>query len=53
MVYRLPAKPSKELGKNLRCLQDCVQEDKVFKQDLARLKRCRKAMAADAACGCD
>ena len=53
MVYRVPAKPSKELGKNLRCLQDCVQEDKVFKQDLARLKRCRKAMAADAACGCD
>jgi ArsR family transcriptional regulator len=52
MIYRLPEERSPELGKNLRCLQDCAQENKVFKQDLARLKRSAKAMAASGPCGC-
>ncbi len=52
MIYRLPKKPSPELTKNLCCLQDCVQEDKVFKQDLAKLKRGSKKMAATGPCGC-
>lgn len=52
MIYRLPRKPSSELEKNLKCLQDCVQEDKVFKQDLARLKKQSKSIAANSPCGC-
>jgi ArsR family transcriptional regulator len=46
IVYSLPAKPSRELDANLRCLQDCAQADKVFRQDLARLEKLR-------ACGCE
>ena len=46
MVYRLPAKPSPELARNLACLQDCAQEDKTFKQDLAALKKAAKSLAA-------
>lgn len=52
MVYQLPAHPSKELATNLRCLQDCVQEDPIFKRDLARRGRAEKTIAATAACGC-
>jgi ArsR family transcriptional regulator, arsenate/arsenite/antimonite-responsive transcriptional repressor len=53
MIYRLPEKPSPELAMNLSCLQDCVREDKVFKQDLAKLKRLNKAITANGPCGCD
>ena len=45
VVYRLPAKPSPELKSNLACLQDCVREEKVFKQDLAKLERLRGKFA--------
>jgi ArsR family transcriptional regulator, arsenate/arsenite/antimonite-responsive transcriptional repressor len=38
MIYCLPKKPSQELEKNLRCLQDCVQTEPVFKDDLRKLK---------------
>jgi ArsR family transcriptional regulator len=38
MIYRLPARPSAELEKNLQCLQDCAQTDPVFKSDLRRLR---------------
>jgi ArsR family transcriptional regulator, arsenate/arsenite/antimonite-responsive transcriptional repressor len=38
-VYRLPQKRSAELTKQLKCLQDCVQEQPVFKADLKRLQR--------------
>ena len=38
MIYRLPEKLSHELAANLACLQDCVFEGKVFRDDLARLK---------------
>ena len=38
MIYELPARLPRELKTNLACLQDCVQEDAVFRQDLARLK---------------
>ena len=37
-VYSLPAAPCPELAANLACLQDCVFEGKVFRDDLARLK---------------
>ncbi len=37
-IYRLPQKQSFELRRHLQCLQDCVQEDKLFREDLKRLK---------------
>ncbi|MFM1850498.1 MAG: hypothetical protein RIS54_182 [Verrucomicrobiota bacterium] len=52
MVYRLPEKPSPELARNLACLQDCAQEDKIFKQDRARLAKQAKAIAACGPCEC-
>ena len=40
-VYSLSADPCPELAANLACLQDCVFEGKIFRQDLARLKKIR------------
>lgn len=37
MIYSIPVKRSRELETNLKCLQDCVQSDPVFKRDLAKL----------------
>ncbi len=37
MIYRLPAKPSRELTANLACLQDCVAENAVFRRDTEKL----------------
>ena len=52
MVYSLPARPSRELQANLACLQDCAQEDAVFRRDLSRLKKRAPAFAATSPCGC-
>lgn len=41
MVYSLPRKPASELEMNLKCLQDCVQSDPVFKRDLKALLKLR------------
>jgi ArsR family transcriptional regulator len=41
MIYSLPTHPSAELEANLKCLQDCVQTHRVFKEDLRRLKAMR------------
>ena len=41
MIYSLPKKPARELGANLKCLQDCVQTDPVFKRDLKALAKLR------------
>ena len=38
MIYSLPASPGRELDLQLRCLQDCVQTEPVFRGDLRRLK---------------
>jgi len=46
MIYRLPAKPTRELKANLACLQDCSQEDPVFRKDLARLKQLAPQLTA-------
>lgn len=46
IIYSLPERRTRELDANLRCLQDCVQSDKLFRQDLARLEKLR-------ACGCE
>ena len=52
MIYELPARPPRELKANLACLQDCAQEDPVFKRDLARLKKLAPKFAASSPCGC-
>ena len=39
MIYSLPRKKSPELEANLRCLQDCVGTEPIFKQDLRRLAK--------------
>lgn len=41
MIYSLPAKRDAELANNLKCLQDCVQTDPVFKRDLRALAKLR------------
>src|ERR1043165_6209750 len=43
IIYSLPGGPSVELRRNLKCLQDCVQTEVVFKRDLAKLSRLRKS----------
>ncbi len=50
MIYSLPRKRDAELGKNLKCLQDCVQTDPVFKRDLRELAKLR-ANCCDAPVG--
>ena len=37
-VYKLPDKPGYELEKHLKCLQDCIRENKLFREDMKRLK---------------
>lgn len=39
MIYSLPASPSPELEMNLKCLQDCVQTEPVFKKDRAKITK--------------
>jgi ArsR family transcriptional regulator len=41
MIYSLPGKRAPELEANLKCLQDCVQSDPVFKRDLKALTKLR------------
>ena len=41
MIYSLPKKPAPELKANLKCLQDCVQSDSIFKRDLKTLAKLR------------
>ena len=43
MIYSLPARRASELEKNLKCLQDCVQTDAIFKHDLAKLAKLRQS----------
>src|SRR5437870_13820557 len=42
IIYSLPKRLANQLEKNLKCLQDCVQTDPVFKRDLERLTKLRK-----------
>ncbi|MDQ3414338.1 MAG: metalloregulator ArsR/SmtB family transcription factor, partial [Verrucomicrobiota bacterium] len=42
MIYSLPKKRDAELEKNLKCLQDCVQTDSVFRRDLKALASLRR-----------
>jgi ArsR family transcriptional regulator len=42
-MYALPTDPCPELAANLACLQDCIFEGRIFRQDLARLKKIRSS----------
>lgn len=53
MVYRLPEKQPAKLKANLACLQDCVREERVFRDDTARLKKIRANFGPETpACVC-
>lgn len=39
MIYSLPPAPPPGLEANLKCLQDCIQTEPVFRRDQARLKK--------------
>ena len=43
MVYSLSKSRAPELEMNLKCLQDCVQSDKVFVRDLKKLVTIQKS----------
>jgi ArsR family transcriptional regulator len=45
-IYRLPEKRSSQLQANLACLQDCLQEEAVFRNDAARLDKIRAKFGA-------
>jgi ArsR family transcriptional regulator, arsenate/arsenite/antimonite-responsive transcriptional repressor len=40
-IYQLPENQGFELRRHLQCLQDCVQENKLFRDDLKRLQAIR------------
>jgi ArsR family transcriptional regulator len=52
MVYRLPARASRELRANLACLQDCAAEDPVFRRDAARMRKVRARLPREN-CPCE
>ena len=52
MVYRLPARPSRELAANLACLQDCVRENPLYQRDAARRDRLRGQFTANSPICC-
>jgi ArsR family transcriptional regulator, arsenate/arsenite/antimonite-responsive transcriptional repressor len=41
MIYRLPKKRTAQLAANLACLQDCAHDERVFREDSARLMKIR------------
>jgi ArsR family transcriptional regulator len=43
IIYSLPERPADALERNLKCLQDCVQTDAVFKRDLEKLSKLRQS----------
>lgn len=47
MIYRLPARRAPQLAANLACLQDCVHEERVFRDDAARLRKARPKFGPD------
>jgi ArsR family transcriptional regulator len=47
MIYRLPERLSPQLKANLACLQDCLPEERIFRDDAARLARARARFGPD------
>src|SRR3954469_2616091 len=52
MIYGLAGQPTRELTANLSCLQDCAQEDPVFRRDAERLRKSRGSFAASSPICC-
>lgn len=52
MIYRLPARPSRELATNLACLRDCVSENAVFRRDLAKRDRMNAKIVSESPVCC-
>ena len=52
-VYSLPEEKSPELQLQLRCLQDCVHEKRMFREDLKRLKSVTQEASKIAAQCCE
>lgn len=50
VIYSLPDNAPSLLLENLKCLQDLKGEDKIFQQDIKRLKACDTSVAADNKC---
>lgn len=46
-VYSVTSKPSEMLRANLACLQDCAQNDKIFRGDLEKLSRLQNALGKE------
>lgn len=51
-IYRLVTTPSRALRLNLACLQDCAQEDTIFRKDAAKLLKLRENLTADGPACC-
>ncbi|MDP3073838.1 MAG: metalloregulator ArsR/SmtB family transcription factor [Opitutaceae bacterium] len=47
MIYRLPRKRPAQLKANLACLQDCVREERAFRDDAARMAKVRAGFGAE------
>jgi ArsR family transcriptional regulator len=47
MIYRLPAKSTQALDRNLACLQDCCREDSIFRRDLQRWTKLKARLGED------
>lgn len=47
MIYRLPENPGQALQTHLACLQDCCREERIFREDAARLEKLKPRLAAD------
>lgn len=46
VIYRLPAKPSRELAANLACLQDCAQDIPALRRDAEKVRKLRQNVEA-------
>jgi ArsR family transcriptional regulator, arsenate/arsenite/antimonite-responsive transcriptional repressor len=60
MIYRLPKKRPPQLKANLACLQDCVPEERLFREDVSRMIKARAkfgpetpACVREPGAGCD
>jgi ArsR family transcriptional regulator len=43
VIYSLPERRANDLQRNLKCLQDCVQTEAVFKRDMEKLSKLAKS----------
>ena len=51
-IYKLPDAPGYELEQHLKCLQDCIRENRLFREDLQRLQVVTAEASAIAREGC-